>query len=74
MDISDAIEPITQAQPTASLVLIAAISLVVLAVLVFVILFVVAAVSKHDSTMYDRLIGLIRVSKGAGGPEPGEGS
>ena len=73
MDISDAIEPITQAQPTASFVLIAAISLVVVAVFVFVISFVVAAVSKHDSTMYDRIIGLIRVSKGAGRPEPDEG-
>lgn len=39
---------------------------------VFVILFVVAAVSKHDSTMYDRIIGLIRVSRGAGSPEPDE--
>ncbi|MBS3694164.1 hypothetical protein [Rhodococcus qingshengii] len=36
------------------------------------ILFVVAAVSKHDSTMYDRIIGLIRVSRGAGSPEPDE--
>lgn len=74
MDISGAIAPITQAQPTASLVLIAAISLVVLAVFVFVILFVVAAVSKHDSTMYDRIIGLIRVSRGSGRPEPDEGA
>jgi hypothetical protein len=43
-------------------------------VTVFVVLFVVAAVSKHDSTMYDRIIGLIRVSRGAVGPEPDEGS
>ncbi|MDE8649325.1 hypothetical protein PXH69_30575 [Rhodococcus qingshengii] len=73
MDISDAIAPIIQAQPTASFVLIAAISLVVVAVFVRVVLFMVAAVSTQDPTMYDRIIGLIRVSRGAGRPEPDEG-
>ncbi|MBQ7803058.1 hypothetical protein [Rhodococcus sp. (in: high G+C Gram-positive bacteria)] len=79
MDISDAIAPIIQAQPTASFVLAAAVVLVVLAVGVRVVLFVVAAVRTQDPTMYDRiigligLIGLIRVSRGAGRPEPDEG-
>lgn len=73
MDISDAIKPIIQAQPTASFILIAAVMLVSLAVFVRVVLFVVAAVRTQDPTMYDRIIGLIRVSRGAGRPEPDEG-
>ncbi len=72
MDISDAIAPIIQAQPTASFILIAAVVLVSLAVFVRVVLFIVAAVSTQDPTMYDRIIGLIRVSRGAGSPEPDE--
>lgn len=48
-------------------------TLVVLAVVIFVILFVVGAVSKHDSTTYDRIIGLTRSSRGAVRPAPGEG-
>lgn len=73
MDISDAIKPIIQAQPTASFILIAAVMLVSLAVFVRVVLFVVAAVRTQDPTMYDRIIGLIRVSRGACRPEPDEG-
>lgn len=73
MDISDAIAPIIQAQPTAAFVLIAAVVLVSLAVFVRVVLFMVAAVSTQDPTMYDRIIGLIRVSRGASATDPENG-
>ncbi|GAA4483918.1 hypothetical protein GCM10023094_36220 [Rhodococcus olei] len=63
VNISDVLAPITQAQPGASLALIACVAAVPLVILIIVVYTVVAAVKENDSTTYDRIIGLIRVSR-----------
>ncbi|MGW0025320.1 hypothetical protein [Rhodococcus sp. NPDC003383] len=71
MNISDVLVPITEAQPGAALALLVFLTAGVLGLVGLVVWTVVGAVrEKNDSTTYDRIVGLIRVSRRTDDEDP----
>ena len=71
MNISDVLVPITEAWPGAALTFLVFATVVFLGLIGLVVWTVVAAVrEKNDSTTYDRIVGLIRVSRRTSDEDP----